>query len=69
LETLDVEVGAGQVAFLGALVDDAEWHLLVGVVQEDRLRRLDRSLRPVDRTLRRNSAASGELAWSRNRCR
>ena len=48
LEAFDVEIGAGQVALCGVLVDDAERHLLVGVVQEDGLVPLDLAGRPVD---------------------
>ena len=43
LDRFRIEIGAGQVALLGALMDDAERHFLVGVVQEGGRQALDRA--------------------------
>ena len=43
LDRLGIEIGAGQIALLGALMDNAERHLLVGIVQEGGREALDRT--------------------------
>ena len=47
LDRLRVEIGAGQIALLRALMDNAELHLLVGIVQEGGGKPLDRARREI----------------------
>ena len=48
LKTFGVEIGAGEIALGGVLMQDAEWHFLVWVVQEDGFLPIDLAARPVD---------------------
>ena len=48
LEALGVEVGAGEIALGGILMQDTERHLLVGIVQEYGFLAVDLAGRPVD---------------------
>src|SRR5205823_5980865 len=48
LKTFGVEIGAGEITFCGVLMQDAERHLPVGIVQEDGFLPLDLAGRPVD---------------------
>ncbi len=51
LEALYVEVRSGEVALVGRLIGDAEWHFLVRIVQEDGSEPLRRALIPVEAIL------------------